>query len=172
MAYNATINKRNTTRIPQHDYSSKGYYFVTILCKDRKPLFGTIKGTEVCLSEAGKIAHKCWSEIPDHFPHILLEDFIIMPDHMHGVLHITETQSAKDGMAHAYQKVIPRSIGSVVRGYKIGVTKWFRDQGDTRVVWHRNYHCLSLPWEDVGRVNDYIRNNPKRASKTGSGTKG
>lgn len=172
MVYNPSIHKRKTTRIPRHDYSSKGYYFVTLLCKDRKPLFGAIEGTEVRLNEAGEIAYKCWTEIPEHFPHIRLEDFIIMPDHIHGVLYITETQSSGEYQVHAYQKVVPRSIGSVVRGYKIGVTKWFRNRGDASVIWHRNYHCVSLLWQDVGRVNEYIRNNPKRAGKVGGGIKG
>ncbi|MDP2885877.1 MAG: hypothetical protein Q8P51_12750, partial [Ignavibacteria bacterium] len=78
--------RRNTNRLVGHDYSQPGEYFVTMCTKDREDLFGEITGGEMKLNEVGEIAVKCWKEIPRHYPSIKLDEFVVMPNHVHGII--------------------------------------------------------------------------------------
>jgi len=77
-----------STRLPNWDYSGNGYYFVTICTKDKEEYFGEIINNKINLTEIGLITNKYWLEIPNHFPFAELDEFIIMPNHVHGILII------------------------------------------------------------------------------------
>ena len=80
--------RRKPTRLQNFNYSEYRVYYVTICTKDRNHFFGGIIDKKMKLSKIGKVAEKCWLEIPDHFLEIELMDFVIMPDHLHGILKI------------------------------------------------------------------------------------
>lgn len=82
------LPNRKKLRYENFDYSENGYYFVTILTKNRENFFGKIKNGEVVLSEIGKMAHTFFQEIPLHFPDCQVDEFIIMPNHIHGIIII------------------------------------------------------------------------------------
>src|ERR1039458_2943573 len=86
--YNPAIHHRHSIRLKGYDYSSAGAYFITAVLQHRMHLFGRVCENGMQLSETGKIAHRCWEEIPLHFPNTALDEFIIMPDHMHGIIVI------------------------------------------------------------------------------------
>ena len=88
MAYNHNIHHRRSIRLQGYDYSNKGVYFVTLCTKNRVAFFGNIVGGIMVLNNAGCVANKCWNEIPDHFKHAVLHEYIIMPDHVHGIIEI------------------------------------------------------------------------------------
>jgi REP element-mobilizing transposase RayT len=71
-----------------HDYSSGGKYFITICTRGMIPSFGTISGTKMVLSPAGQIANETWLDLPKHFPNVTLDEFIVMPNHIHGIIII------------------------------------------------------------------------------------
>jgi len=77
-----------STRLENYDYSQNGLYFVTICIKDREELFGEIIGEKMVLNEVGKIANQFWQEMPKHFPFVNLDEFVVMPNHVHGILEI------------------------------------------------------------------------------------
>lgn len=77
-----------TTRLNGFDYSKPGSYFITICTKDRKPLFGEIIDEKIRLSETGIIVSECWSDLPNHYRNIILDEFIVMPNHIHGIIFI------------------------------------------------------------------------------------
>ena len=77
-----------STRLQNWDYSSSGWYYVTICTKDRICYFGSITNRKINLSDIGKIAKQYWKEIPDHFNNIILEEYTIMPNHIHGIIII------------------------------------------------------------------------------------
>ena len=85
-----------SARMPGWDYASPGYYFVTIITKDREPVFGKIVDGVMTLSPIGEIARRYWSEIPMHFPNVAIDEFVIMPDHMHGIIVIRPSHSDTD----------------------------------------------------------------------------
>lgn len=154
--YDPAVHHRRSIRLRGHDYSQRGVYFVTILAKNRRRLFGTVVNGRMALSEAGRIAARCWQEIPKHFPNASLDEWVVMPDHVHGILVIhTEgrggTIPGKDRPCGT-----ERTIGSMVRGFKIGVTKALGES-----PWHRNYHEMILrDGRTLEAVRAYIRNNP------------
>jgi len=88
--------ERRENRLWNFDYDSNGCYFITICTKDRKNYFGEIVDKKMNLSEIGLNAEKCWKEIPNHFREIQLKDFVIMPNHMHGIIKIENIKFVGD----------------------------------------------------------------------------
>jgi REP element-mobilizing transposase RayT len=132
------------------------------------------------LSDAGKIANQCWLDIPNHFPNVILHDFIIMPDHIHGIIELNNKVGVENlqprnnenlqpcnvenlqPRRNEFQKIIPGSVGSIVRGFKIGVTKWMRQNTDIYDVWQRNYYEVIINNDQAyNEISMYISNNPK-----------
>src|SRR5690606_30232604 len=86
-----------SARLPYHDYSAAGWYFVTICTKDKIPFFGRIEAGVMNFSDRGTAACNCWRAIPDHHSHIILDEWVVMPNHMHGILVITPTVETRPG---------------------------------------------------------------------------
>jgi putative transposase len=167
--YNPDIHHRRSVRLRGFDYSRPGAYFVTICVHDRKCLFGEVCNGKMNLNKAGRIVEDCLLDIPKHFPHARLDAFVIMPNHIHGI--ITIAVGAKN--FSPLPNVIPptriqirplsKTIGSIVRGVKIGVTKWFRQNTTVFKVWQRNYFEHVIRDEaDYNRIAEYIVTNPRR----------
>lgn len=154
--YDPAIHHRRSIRLRGHDYSGRGVYFVTILTQNRRRLFGTVVNGRMALSEAGRIAARCWQEIPQHFPNVSLDAWVVMPDHVHGILVIQADGHGGTIPGKDRPHGTARTIGSMVRGFKIGVTKALGES-----PWHRNYHEMILRDARVlETVRAYIRNNP------------
>ncbi len=97
------------------DYSAVGWYFITICTHARDPFFGVVHEGNMFRSALGEIAQQYWLDIPGHFPHALLDEFVIMPDHVHGIIVINppetdpvETQHAFVEMRHAFVGAVPK----------------------------------------------------------------
>ena len=75
-------------RLAGYDYSQTGIYFVTICCYQKQHFFGEINNGHIALSPIGRMAKQYWLEIPKHYPNIKLDEYIIMPDHIHGLINI------------------------------------------------------------------------------------
>jgi REP element-mobilizing transposase RayT len=86
--YMNITHQRRSLRLKEYDYSSGGAYFITICTKDRKCLFGEIKDNQMVLNEFGEIAKHFWLEMPHHFPNVELDEFVLMPNHIHGIIII------------------------------------------------------------------------------------
>jgi len=86
-----------STRLQNWDYGWNASYFITICTKDREHFFGKIEKDKMILSEIGKMAEKYWFEIPEHFPFVKLGEFVVMPDHIHGIIEIAKTGDGDNG---------------------------------------------------------------------------
>ncbi len=84
------IYHRRSHRLRGYDYSRPGAYFLTLKTFQSQHLFGTIRAGEMVLNEYGRIVRRCWHAIPDHFPLVHLDAFVIMPDHLHGIVWIAD----------------------------------------------------------------------------------
>ncbi len=162
-----------SARLKGYDYSSNGAYFITICTKNREPFFGEIIDGEMKLSEMGKIANDCWEQIPQHFPFVQLGEFVIMPNHVHGIViidknndTIAETQnfaSLNNGNKFGTQS---QNLASIIRGFKIGVTKYARNNTDIFDIWQPRFHDHIIRNEkEFERITEYIINNPKKMGK-------
>ncbi len=118
------------------------------------------------------MADTCWKEIPRHYPQVVLHRHIIMPNHIHGIIELTDISvKAEDippvrisdfDINNRAENIPPQPIiGSIIKGFKIGVTKWFRDNTNIQSVWQRSYHDHIIRSEHAyWRISEYIENNP------------
>lgn len=90
MKYDPEKHHRRSIRLKGYDYTDAGTYYVTIVTRDREQLFGAILGGAMQLNAAGQIADDCWRAIPEHFPDVVLDAFVIMPNHVHGVIILND----------------------------------------------------------------------------------
>ncbi|MBN2103028.1 hypothetical protein JW835_03205 [bacterium] len=165
---------RRSIRLKGYDYSQDGYYFVTICTYSRLPLFGRIQDDSVVLNDGGKIVDVCWRAIPEHYPNVVLDEYVIMPNHVHGILIINNHVGVQNvGVQdfeplqnthlkmNRYQHIIPKSIGSIIRGFKIGVTKSLRQQIKIKHVRQRNFYEHIIRNDDeLNKIREYINYNP------------
>ncbi len=164
-----TKYQRRSIRLKEYDYSQDGVYFVTICVKNRENLFGKIENDKMFLNEYGKVAEKFWLEIPFHYPSVSLDEFVIMPNHLHGILVIKKNTVGAQNLVplqNKFQKIIPRSLGTIIRGYKSGMTKWVRKNTNIHTIWHRNYYeHIIRDEQDWEKIRDYIIKNPEMWKK-------
>jgi len=91
MKYNPDIHHRRSIRLQGYDYSQNGAYYVTLCTQNRECLFGEIVNGEMILNEYGKIVEQCWNNLSNHYDNIELDAYVIMPNHFHGIILITDT---------------------------------------------------------------------------------
>ncbi len=142
-----------------------GWYFVTICTYKNYLLFGNIINGGMDLNDVGEIARQCWLDIPNHFANVQLDEFIIMPNHVHGIINICDENVGANNHSplpnNTPFKSPSKTIGSMVRGFKIGVTKWIRKNTDSYHVWQRNYYEHVIRDEsELKPIRTYIIHNP------------
>ncbi len=94
----APKRQRRSIRLQGYDYTRQGAYFVTICTRNRACLLGDIVEGRMHLSEAGRLAQAVWEDLPHHYPHVQIDVWVIMPNHMHGIIILTEAQATDDDM--------------------------------------------------------------------------
>lgn len=127
--YNPHIHHRRSIRLKGYDYAQAGLYFITICVQNRECLFGEIINREIALNEFGKIAFNEWQNTIETRKNIALHDFIIMPNHIHGIIEITDilnTSSEEKKEIGKFQSP-SQTIGSIIRGYKIATIKRIKE---------------------------------------------
>ncbi|MEO8147743.1 MAG: transposase [Bacteroidia bacterium] len=97
MKYNPQIHHRKSIRLKGYDYSQAGMYFITICCHEKICRFGHILNNEMILNDAGKMVETEWLDLPNRFTNIQLHEFIVMPNHFHGILQILDVQPLQEG---------------------------------------------------------------------------
>jgi len=171
---------RRSLRLKGYDYSLAGAYFVTLNVHQRRHLFGdvAVSGSGepgVLLNEAGLAVLNCWMQIPAHFPLVELDTFIVMPDHVHGIVLLADQGLPLRANWANDDSPLPKrtsaGLSSIVRGFKIGATKWFKEhRPELGAVWQRSYyeHVIRSD-EELHNTRDYIMENPARRLASMSG---
>jgi len=170
-----------------YDYSNAGMYFVTICVQNHRCLFGKIVASKMILNEYGQIVYNEWAKTPEIRSNVQLDEFVVMPNHVHGIIVITNDVShtpddqrdtphnQRDTRGDTFGGVCDtfggvcdtplrspsNTVGAIVRGYKSAVTKQLNQMGFAESIWQRNY------WENIirddqsyQRIATYIINNP------------
>lgn len=172
---------RRSIRLPNYDYAQIGAYYITIVTHNREMLFGEIVNSEMKLSSLGQIAQREWERLPKRFKHIELGAFVIMPDHVHGIIIIRYGRGTADisrpnnpqdlrraptpdaTTVEQFSKPVSGSIPTIVRSYKSSVALRinYARPGDSTPVWQRNYYEHIIRDEkDMQAKWDYIESNP------------
>jgi len=175
MNYNPDIHHRRSIRLKGYDYSQAGLYFVTICTQDRECIFGEIiddcRGTmHRALNEYGRIAEKEWIKTSEIRSNIHLDVFVIMPNHIHGIIRINGdpvgaycNTPLSPNMNQSSFKSPSNNIGAIIRGYKSSVTKQInilRNKPGVP-VWQRNYYGhIIRDKKSYHQISEYIQTNP------------
>ena len=182
MTYDPDRHHRRSIRLKGYDYTQAGAYFVTICAYQRECLFGQVENGAMVSSQYGHLAEQCWQVLPRDFPRVELDVFVVMPNHLHGIITLTGCHTAGRGEAFAQRlKERPRSIpanasplrsahgtqpgslAAVVQNFKsVSTRKINRTRATLGMpVWQRDYHEHIIRNEDeLSRIRDYIVNNP------------
>lgn len=179
--------RRQSFRLQGYDYRNEGMYFVTICTKDRLPFFGEIVDNQMILSDIGQIVHDNWYKIPQFSPHIVLDEFVVMPNHIHGILAIISpvalvaSLQCNDG-THCndattknqfMSDISPKSgsISRILNSYKGACSKnvtslqsvaSLQCNDATTFAWQSKFHDRIIRNEqELYRIQNYIINNPK-----------
>jgi putative transposase len=144
--------RRRSLRLPGYDYSQAGAYFITACTHNRVMLFGEVIECDVRLNEKGAIVQQTWDALPTHYHGIDLDAFIVMPNHMHGIIVLADRSEGR----HA--------IPEIVRGFKTFSARRVNERaGKSGVLWQRGYYEHVIRNEKaLDRIRAYIANNPAR----------
>jgi putative transposase len=173
-------HNRRSIRLQSWDYTQSAAYFVTICTDNRLCVFGEVVQDAMNLNSFGQIAEASWQTIPDHFPHVELDAFVIMPNHIHSIVVIvgdasTSDVTINDGRGAAMLRpcdskrkphqisVTPGSLGAIVRSHKSAVAKQINQLRNTpgATVWQRNYHDRIIRNQrELEATRRYIEDNP------------
>jgi len=158
-----------TTRLRDWDYAAAAWYFVTICTENKRCYFGKVLDAQMDLSLLGKYADGYWQEIPSHHKNVTLDEFIVMPNHVHGIIVIDGPGCMPPlrgkGERRPFQPlpaVSPKgsSLAAIVRSYKSAVTTWAHAQG-FKFEWHpRFYDRIIRGKNSLENIRQYIRDNP------------
>jgi REP element-mobilizing transposase RayT len=180
---------RRSIRLAGYDYAQEGHYFVTIVAYKRLYLFGEIVDGEMIPNEAGYMIERMWQEIEDDFPHVTLGEYVLMPNHLHGIIQITKPVGAESISALNATRTDPptmtqrsnsatvckraemdsaptlsRMIQSSKRHSTLRYIQMVKNGTlppfDKR-IWQRNfYEHIIRDDTDHARITKYIENNP------------
>ncbi len=152
---------RRSIRVPHYDYSQPGAYFVTICAEGRRALFGKIVDAQMRPDDAGTMITDCWLRLPFKFPTVELDQFVLMPNHLHGIVVIAEAPDDRSlgaatalGMIVAWFKTM--TTNACIRGVKERGWSPFRSR-----LWQRNYYEHIIRGEkSLDAIREYIAGNP------------
>lgn len=182
MNYDKYKHHRRSIRLKGYDYSQAGAYFVTICTQNRECLFGDVVDGEIHLNDVGIMIRDVWRKIPEHFPHAEIDEFIVMPNHFHGIIMICRDDCRGEVSSPVAVSAIPKikqgggtteggdtpplhTLGKIVAYFKYQSTKQINLIRNTpgHPVWQRNYyeHVIRSE-EEMDRILRYIVENPAK----------
>jgi len=162
--------RRQSTRLRGYDYSQPGSYFITVCAKDKECLFGEIRNGKMIRNEFGKITISCWNGLMSYFPNVNLDAFIVMPNHMHGIVELVADVNVGARLPRPYidpgqeYRSKPR-LGQTIAYFKYQSTKHINILRGTPglPVWQRNYHDHVIEDDkELRHYRFYTRTNPRR----------
>ncbi len=179
MQQGSSFPRRRTIRLSDYDYRRAASYFITICSAGREPIFGRILDAEMVPNESGRLVETEWLRSAEMRVNLELDAFVVMPNHVHGIVTILEQDHAvvdtlasqeqidSNSRAHGSAPLRRRaqSLGSLIAGFKAATTVRINELRQTpRVpVWQRNYYEHVVRTEvDLTRIREYVQANPQR----------
>jgi REP element-mobilizing transposase RayT len=178
MTYNPHLHHRQSIRLKGYDYTQTGAYFVTICTYQRNCLFGEIVDGEMKLNISGEIAKSSWLSITRHFANVELDEFVIMPNHLHGIIIIVDNEVKQDFSENQnlssqcfdntgiksvkINGTQSQSLAAIIQNYKSVSSRKINQihQAKGNVIWQRNYYEHIIRNAEVfNQIHQYILNN-------------
>ncbi|MDD5488793.1 MAG: transposase [Candidatus Omnitrophica bacterium] len=161
---------RKSIRLKNYDYTQQGAYYVTVCVNDRKCLFGDVRNGEMVLNEFGTIVQNEWIKTSEMRENIDLDEFIVMPNHIHGIINIVGAHCnvPLHDRVEKFGRSISNSIPTIIKLFKSTTTKQINQLRKTprKPVWQRNfYEHVIRDGSGLNRIREYIINNPANWEK-------
>jgi putative transposase len=161
--------QRRSIRLPQFDYTQPGAYTVTICTQPGAPMLGRITDGVVRLNDYGKVVEHCWRQIPAHNHAVDVDAFVLMPNHLHGIVFLAQDAPGRGTACRApterFGQPVPGSLPTLIRSFKSAATRrinLLRGTPGGR-VWQRGYYERVIRNErELNAVRRYIAYNPLR----------
>lgn len=162
---------RQSPRLKWYDYTSNGYYFITICTKNREKYFGDIVNWKMILNGLGKICNNCWNDINKKYSNIELDKFIVMPDHIHWILIIKNVgtsfmMSNKQAIAKDRINPVPTNktnLSQIIRYFKWRCTYEINKINKDYFAWQSRYWDRIIRDEnELNKIREYIIKNPEK----------
>ena len=150
-------SRRRSLRLRGYDYSQAGMYFVTACTEGRASLFGEVIHDEMHVNDAGKAVETVWDSLPRHYPHIVLDAFVVMTNHMHGILAIAPMETGVNAAPTAH------GLPEIVRAFKTFSSRRINEIRQTQgsKIWQRSFWDRVIRNDDeLSLIREYIQNNP------------
>ncbi len=165
MECNQKLRYRRLNRLKDYDYSQPGAYFITICTKKRGCLLGEIEKDRMKVNHYGEIVRLSWLELPQHYSNVELDAFVIMPNHIHGIIFLTDVGAGLKPAPTASPRDKRHGLPEIIRAFKTFSSRQinkFRNMPGTS-VWQRNYyeHVIRKD-ESLAQIREYIETNPLR----------
>ncbi len=170
------IYNSKSNRLQNYDYSSNWWYFITICTKNRENYFGEIIDQKMILNDIWKIVEKYYLEIPNHFDYATVDEFIVMPNHIHFIIFLFWNNTYRDvALQHLYNnvntnykneyfsKISPKKweLWTIIRSLKSICTREINKLNDTFFAWQPNYYDRVIRNEiELNKIRKYIVENP------------
>ena len=152
--------QRKSLRLKDYDYNQDWYYFVTICTKNREHFFWNIFDDKMVLNDYGKIIHKCLKDISIHFPYTEIDEYIVMPNHVHAIIIIHGVGNAD---LRSLQDRTKMWLSKIIHGIKSSCTREIRkDYGNYEFAWQKSFYDMIIRNENqLLKAQQYICDNPK-----------
>lgn len=171
--------RSRSIRLPNRNYAANGYYFVTICTYKKYCYFGNIVNNKMQLSAIGEIVNEFWLEIPQHSRYTYLDEYIIMPNHIHGIIAIDNpdnpcrdvayyVSTPNNDLSQIMSELSPKSgsLSTIIRSYKSSVTRWCKQNNYDNFAWQpRFYEHIIRNDGSLDNIREYIINNPAKWSE-------
>jgi putative transposase len=160
---NLDLHHRRSIRLYGYDYSSPSLYFVTVCVQKEELLFGNIVDGEMVLGQTGQVVRQVWESLPQRFSSVALDAFVVMPNHIHGIIEIVGAPLAPPGSHREADPESQPTLGAIVRTFKstsaISVNRLLNRSG--RPLWQRNYYeHIVRDHDELAKIREYIAENP------------
>ncbi len=153
------LTRKSRNRLEGYNYSQSNYYYVTICTDNRKEQFGEIENNRMVFNCYGKIVNQQWQWLEKQYSYIKLDEYVLMPNHIHGVLIINN--SIRTGHDLSLHKI--KSLSSLIGAFKTTSSKLIHQKGLSDFTWQRSFHDHIIRNDkSLNNIREYIRNNPAR----------
>ncbi|MFH1798929.1 MAG: transposase [Candidatus Omnitrophota bacterium] len=161
------LTRKSKIRLQGYDYTQSNHYFITACTDNKQEWFGEIKNNEMILNNYGNIIKQQWQWLGQQYPYVKLDEYIIMPNHVHGIIIINNlyinhfvTARSRPGPTHSNNIKI-KSLSSLIGAFKTTSSKSIRLNGLSDFIWQRSFHDHIIRNEkSLQKIREYIINNP------------
>ncbi|MFH0771141.1 MAG: transposase [Candidatus Omnitrophota bacterium] len=149
--------QRKKVRLTKYDYSTNGFYYVTVCTHSHEEIFGKIEINDITLNVYGEIAKNSWLNLPNHHKNIQLDAFVVMPNHIHGIIVIE--CPVGNGPARSVNE--NNNLSVVIGSYKSAVTKQINQINNIAFKWQKSFYDHVIRNDkSLNDIREYIVNNP------------